>query len=352
MAREVLNPQSRKLVLNVLEYFQNKKETSSENISVINCAAEALKLSPRTISRIRQEGFSETTVPAKRKAYKTRDLHDGVKSTIRTVIYNMIENKQFVTRENLRLELVNRQILDVSKTTLSIILKGIGFRFAKDNGRRALMERPEIASKRVDFLREYITNAKCESPLDVVFLDETWIFQHGSNTLQTWHDNDVKSVRKKHCSEGKRYIIVHAGNKEGFIDGAGLIFSTKNKSADYHDNMNSELFEKWMEEQLLPRLKKPSLIVMDNARYHSRLMEKIPNTQSTKDEIIQWLQSKNIPIPQHAFKCELLQIVHQFKPKNIAYAIDELIYKMGHSVLRLPPYHCQFNAIELIMGTM
>ncbi|KAJ8911357.1 hypothetical protein NQ315_011650 [Exocentrus adspersus] len=152
------------------------------------------------------------------------------------------------------------------------------------------MERPEIASKRVDFLREYITNAKCESPLDVVFLDETWIFQHGSNTLQTWHDNDVKSVRKKHCSEGKRYIIVHAGNKEGFIDGAGLIFSTKNKSADYHDNMNSELFEKWMEEQLLPRLKKPSLIVMDNARYHSRLMEKIPNTQSTKDEIIQWLQ--------------------------------------------------------------
>ncbi|KAJ8979353.1 hypothetical protein NQ317_010125 [Molorchus minor] len=56
MAREVLNPQSRKLVLNVVEYFQNKKESSYESICVINCAAEALKLSPRTISRIRQEG--------------------------------------------------------------------------------------------------------------------------------------------------------------------------------------------------------------------------------------------------------------------------------------------------------
>lgn len=62
MSREVLNAQSRKLVLNVLEYFQNKKEMSNENISVINCAAEALKLSPRTISRIRHEGPCGTTV--------------------------------------------------------------------------------------------------------------------------------------------------------------------------------------------------------------------------------------------------------------------------------------------------
>lgn len=260
----------------------------------------------------------------------------------------MTEKKQFVTRENLRQELLNRHIVDVSKTTLSIILKGLGFRFKKDNGRRALMERSEIASKRVTFLREYVNNATSESPLDVVFLDETWIFQHGSNALQTWHDSNVKSVWSKRSSECKRYIIVHAGNKDGFIDGAGLIFSTKNKSADYHDNMNSELFEKWMGEQLLPRLKKPSLIIMDNARYHSRFLEKIPNSQSTKEEIIQWLQSTNISIPQGAFKCELLEIVRQAKPQKIGYATDELIYKMGHSVLRLPPYHCQFNAIELI----
>lgn len=30
------------------------------------------------------------------------------------------------------------------------------------------------------------------------------------------------------------------------------------------------------------------------------------------------------------------------------YVIDELARNAGHEVLRLPPYHCQFNPIELI----
>ena len=34
------------------------------------------------------------------------------------------------------------------------------------------------------------------------------------------------------------------------------------------------------------------------------------------------------------------------KPK--IYAVDEILREYGHEVLRLPPYHCQFNAIELI----
>jgi 2C-methyl-D-erythritol 2,4-cyclodiphosphate synthase len=30
--------------------------------------------------------------------------------------------------------------------------------------------------------------------------------------------------------------------------------------------------------------------------------------------------------------------------------IDEYLKKQGHDVLRLPPYHCEFNPIELILG--
>jgi hypothetical protein len=64
-SREVVNAQSRQLVLNVLDYFQNKKETTCRNISVINSASEALKLSPRTISRIRQEGRNGIRKPVR-----------------------------------------------------------------------------------------------------------------------------------------------------------------------------------------------------------------------------------------------------------------------------------------------
>jgi transposase len=260
----------------------------------------------------------------------------------------MTDRKQFVTRESLREELANKQILEVGRTTLSIILKDIGFVFKNDNGRRSLMEKPQIASRRIAFLRAYQKNAMSRNPLDVVFLDETWIYQNGSGKRKVWHDNDPRSVWNKRGTEGKRYIILHAGNSEGFIDGAGLIFSTKDKSADYHNTMNAEMFEKWIKEQLLPRLERPSLIIMDNASYHSRRVEKCPNAQWTKDNIIQWLRQKHIAVPEAAFKCELLELVQKYRPQGIPYAVDELVSKMGHTVLRLPPYHCQFNAIELI----
>ncbi|KAJ3619152.1 hypothetical protein MTP99_005937 [Tenebrio molitor] len=45
---------------------------------------------------------------------------------------------------------------------------------------------------------------------------------------KSWQDNNVKSVRKTKV-EGKRYIIVHAGNSDGFIEGAELIFSSSTK---------------------------------------------------------------------------------------------------------------------------
>lgn len=258
----------------------------------------------------------------------------------------MIAAHKYVTRQKLKEELHAKQIIDLSNSTLGHLLKHLGFKFKRDSGRRYIMEKPDIVSKRIKFLRQYTENLLSETPLDVVFIDETWIFQNGSD-IRTWHDDNIKSVFNAKQSDGKRYIVLHAGTKDGFIDGADLVFSTKNKSADYHDNMNSTLFEKWLEEQLLPRLEKPSLLVIDNAKYHSRLSENVPNASTRKADIISWLQSKNINFMENALKPELLQIVKQYKAK-LGYAVDELICTMGHQVLRLPPYHCIFNAIELI----
>ena len=46
-------------------------------------------------------------------------------------------------------------------------------------------------------------------------------------------------------------------------------------------------------------------------------------------------------------RAELLHLVKQslIIPK---YVIDEMANEQGHVVLRLPPYHCEFNPIELI----
>lgn len=113
--------------------------------------------------------------------------------------------------------------------------------------------------------------------------------------------------------------------------------------------MNSENFEKWLTERLLPGLQNPSIIVLDNAKYHSRVEEKQPTRSWTKEKIQIWLKTKNIDFSDTAFKAELLQIAGADRTEE-HYVVDNLIREHGHEVLRLPPYHCQFNPIELVWG--
>lgn len=208
------------------------------------------------------------------------------------------------------------------------------------------MEKPEISALRAEFLRKYMKNANSDYSRQLVFLDETWIFSKGSKQ-RSWQDDSKKSVRKPGGYDGKRFIILHAGHKGGFVPNASLIFATNSKLADYHGDMNAEKFIKWVTEKLIPNLEEPSLVIMDNASYHSTEIEKQPTSSWTRPAIITWLQKHNIPYEAELLKPELLYLAKcNKKPKT--YVVDELLRENGHEVLRLPPYHCQFNAIEMI----
>ena len=62
--------------------------------------------------------------------------------------------------------------------------------------------------------------------------------------------------------------------KWGFISNGLLVFQSK-KTGDYNEKMNSARFEKWFSEQLLPIIVPNSVIIMDNASYHSVKAEKV-----------------------------------------------------------------------------
>ena len=44
----------------------------------------------------------------------------------------------------------------------------------------------------------------------------------------------------------------------------------------------------------------------------------------------------------------LLQKVKQYKSVVKIYQLDQLALERGYEIIRLPPYHCQYNLIELI----
>lgn len=108
-----------------------------------------------------------------------------------------------------------------------------------------------------------------------------------------------------------RYIVLHAGNEEGFIPEAELIFTSNSKNSDYHGDMNRQNFLLWFENQLLCNLENPSMIVMDNASYHSTVKNKPPTSSSTKLEIQNWLNTNNIPYDPTALKLQLLDLVER-----------------------------------------
>ena len=60
-----------------------------------------------------------------------------------------------------------------------------------------------------------------------------------------------------------------------------------------------------------------------------------------------WLRRNSIQYGENFLKAELLALVKQYK-SDPRYRIDQVTREAGHTVLRLPPYHCDLNPIELI----
>ena len=147
--------------------------------------------------------------------------------------------------------------------------------------------------------------------------------------------------------KGKRLIILHAGSKDGWVPNGSLVYQSMNDDGDYHQEMNHAIFEKWFETQLLPNIPPDSLIIMDNASYHSRRKEAMPTSSWCKGDMITWLMEKDIPYPDKNTKKILYDIIRKHKDEYLKYVIDEMAKAHGHEVVRLPPYHCELNPIEM-----
>ncbi|XP_022183104.1 uncharacterized protein LOC111042712 [Myzus persicae] len=190
----------------------------------------------------------------------------------------------------------------------------------------------------------------------IYYLDETWV-NAGDVPNKIGCDKSIKSARdaaNKGLTTGavnpsgkaKCLIVCHVGSEDGFVSDSPLCFESRKNTQDYHDEMNGDCFREWLE-GVLPRLKDNAVIVMENAPYHSVKQDKCPTTNTKKQKIIEWLESKGEVISRPMVIPELLTIVDRLRPLYNKYVIDELVKKQNKTILRLPPYHCELNPIEL-----
>lgn len=357
-ARRVLHSQAREIIYNVYKYFSDEKANGAPLIDISKAlarAARATNISERTISRICTKARNDAKeVPenpvflSPTKANRTLPVtrfDDFDQATLRRTVLQFYERREIPTLHKIREELKDKMGFSGCIESLRKVLQRMGFQFAKIDGRKFLMERNDVVAARKRFLRE-IRQLK-KSTRNVVYLDETWVNQNYT-VGRCWIDSDSKQANgiKQPTGKGSRLIILHAGSRNGFVDNAELVFQAKN-DGDYHNQMNSAVFEKWFREQLLPNIPPSSVIVMDNAAYHSMLLERQPNTNWRKMDIKDWVVKKGAHPSDELSKAELLELARNYFGVK-KYVIDTLAAEAGHRVVRLPPYHCQYNPIELI----
>ncbi|TKR60393.1 hypothetical protein L596_027648 [Steinernema carpocapsae] len=252
-----------------------------------------------------------------------------------------------------------------SKKKLLRLLHGIGYSFKQISNRSVLYDNPFVVKKREKFLQDIREMRTAGTKL--FYTDETW-FYRGMSHRRDWISNMTPEEKKKKglcsgpntpASHGTRAIILHTVGENGFLEGALRIFKGKKSDPDYHKEMCGEVFEKYITD-LIPLLKAQGsdvCLVLDNARYHNRLSERVPNSQWSKAEILEFLRrhkADNGATERGRTKKDLLGLVEILiggrKEDFEVRTVDEILKAAGIKVLRLPPYHCEFNPIELVWG--
>lgn len=276
----------------------------------------------------------------------------GICSELQSIVRQFIRGKNLcgeqVSLAHVKDHLSENHGEQIPKTTLWRTLSRWGFTYGEGRRRDSLKEQDYVIRARRSYLRQKMSNRKNNGVLirPEVYIDETYINKNHSRR-HTWYSDEDGPWVNKPSGVGPRLIIVNAVTKYGWVKGAELIFEAKKRTGDYHGQMNWDNFSVWFTKQLLPNIPANSLIILDNARYHNVYVNgHNPSSQSSKEELRNWLTRNGYPWGNDMLKPELLELCKHSAPMP-EYRLDLLARQHGHEILRTPPYHPELQPIEI-----
>ena len=321
---------------------------------------------------------------------------------IRRIIHNLYRENISPSLKKILLQLKEKINFPYGKTHLWRLLKKMGFGYEKRGRQRIISERPEIIAWRERYLRRIGKIREADPERAIVYTDETWLNQ-GHRTKKRWVDlemlkeKNLRSLRlsgltvgctKEMTGKGRRLIISDAMTETGPVRGALWMFKADGKGKkrkieskskelsgekkrrkldsegtekkedtvgggendseiaegipfeeDYHDFMDGESYKCYFEKSICQNILKHSVIVIDNAPYHSKNMENYPTSKWRKQQFVDWLTEKNITFSDKALRAELWTLVKSKREKFPDKVMETVAKEYGHEILRLPSYH-------------
>ena len=344
----------KEIIRNVHDYFEREQEKSPSRrgSSSIKKTAQATGRRRRTVELIvgqktRSDKRTLSTSKISKKSRKYVEIGDLDTEAVRRVLYEFYERKERPTLHKLRKSLKDREIYLGSR--LRSLLRKIGFRYRKERDTIHVHEDPEVIYQRHEYVRRMGRNRAEGRP--VVYVgDARALFAHKGTGAEA--EGITSRAEGEMCgapSKEDRIVVLHAGSKDGWIEGAESIFESETANEHYHEQIDADMYEDWFCNKLLPNIPARSLIVTVNKSYCSRISEAVPTVESTTTEMQDWLMAHDIDFPEGALKSELFCIIRlsKYKPKLV---IDEMAKSSGHEVVRLPPYHRELNPTELVLA--
>ena len=361
---DLWNKVQRRLIRNLKSFIDDNLDnfTAFNTNNVPKLIGKMLGVSKTTVQRSLNDNpeayqYKYTPVPkplgkryTKVSSFIVANLTEGVPQCYR-------EGIQPTSRDILRkLQDMNINQTQISLTTMQRVLNNHGFTYRKTTVNRDLLEGKEhIQSWRVKFLLEKrrLTNEGWK----FYFQDESSFDSNDVMTRGYQHKNMMETqVTVPFSGKGNRIMICGIGSEDGFVPNASLVFHAKTPVEglpdDYHKSMNAEVFENWIFNLVeTGKIPSHSVIIMDNAPYHSRKEFLLPNKSWKKKDIVDFIfdKSQESLIRKTLEKMTKVQLLSHVNSMNLypQYFVDKELRKHGVLILRLPPYHCRWNPIEM-----
>ncbi|EGT42964.1 hypothetical protein CAEBREN_16193 [Caenorhabditis brenneri] len=378
-----------KIVVSLVQQLQELKRQLGPNANgtcFSNCNKLASILSGISLTSVERklgEGVKDTRERDFMKKNKKKKsvlelITEEEQKEINDHIQSCYKSDTNFTLTTLLIDLKEKINFRYKRSTLYKILQAMGIVYKLKTYNPMASERIDLIAWRARYLKRM--RELRERGAYICYFDETWIF-HGMTRRFGWVFKQKTAAElarmgslknpipgfKAASDKGIRAVVLAVLTESGILPESIDVVTSKRpveeQLVDYHKNMDGASYKQYME-KVIPAIKaatpagRTPVLVIDNASIHNQPILKLPTKSSTKPVLIEFLESQNITVSPTLkqeelwLEADLYISAHGGRAAMMKYEVDEMAKAHGVEILRLPPYHCCLNPIEMIWSQL
>ncbi|XP_045496814.1 uncharacterized protein LOC123695126 [Colias croceus] len=209
-------------------------------------------------------------------------------------------------------------------------IMGITLNKVKGNG-LMLLENPKNTFERYKYLSKALQYRNTQK--NFYYLDERYIDGKLQFEKPWLRDTLPDASSNINCEVSSGCMFYYMVSVVGYVSGL------------FCSSASDDGFQKWLIEIAIPKLQPKSVIVMDRSCYQ-KLFEQTITRFDSRQEMIEWLQDKQVPYDSSMRKAELYDLIRNTTGIKKYTNTYHLVRAFGHDILCLPSIHLKLSLAD------